>query len=140
MSWANSPAAAVLGYAFSLTADAGPMNIRFRFHDHSFTATLEDSPASRDLLSVLPLSLTIEDYSTNEKIAYLPRKLTDRGAGPFRQESVGDLCYYAPWGNLVFYYDSYRYSPGLIRLGRLDGGIQPLLTRGKFPLTAELNA
>jgi hypothetical protein len=116
------------------------MNIRFRFHDHSFTATLEDSPASRDLLSVLPLSLTIEDYSTNEKIAYLPRKLTDRGAGPFRQESVGDLCYYAPWGNLVFYYDSYRYSPGLIRLGRLDGGIQPLLTRGKFPLTAELNA
>lgn len=114
------------------------MQIRFRFHTHDFTATLEGNPSARDLLSMLPLSMTIEDYYTNEKIAYLPRKLTERGAAPFQGEAVGDLCYYAPWGNLVFYYDRYRYSPGLIRLGRLDGGIGPLQTRGKFPLVVDL--
>ncbi|MFE0752504.1 cyclophilin-like fold protein [Inquilinus sp. NPDC058860] len=48
-----------------------------------------------------------------------------------------DLCHYAPWGNLAFFYAGYRYSRGLIRLGRLDGGIEPLLTRGKFPLRVE---
>ncbi|RVG13858.1 hypothetical protein CN234_06035 [Sinorhizobium meliloti] len=48
-----------------------------------------------------------------------------------------DLCYYAPWGNLAFFYAGYRYSAGLIRLGRLDGGVEPLLTRGKFPLRIE---
>ena len=114
------------------------MNIRFRFHTHDFTATLEGNPSARDLVSMLPLSMMIEDYSTNEKIAYLPRKLTERGAAPFAAEAPGDLCYYAPWGNLVFYYDRYRYSPGLIRLGRLNGGITPLMSRGKFPLAAEL--
>lgn len=116
------------------------MQIRFRFHTHDFTATLEGNPSARDLMSMLPLALTIEDYSTNEKIAYLPRKLTERGAAPFASEAVGDLAYYAPWGNLVFYHGHYRYSPGLIRLGRIDDGFKPLMTRGKFPLTAELIA
>jgi hypothetical protein len=64
----------------------------------------------------------------------LPRKLTEEGSGPFTSEAPGNLCYYAPWGNLVFFYAGYRFSRGLIRLGRLDGDVAPLLTRGKFPL------
>lgn len=112
--------------------------IRFSFADQSFTATLNDSAASQDLIRQLPLALQIEDYATNEKIAYLPQKLTDVGAGPFDNASIGDLCYYAPWGNLVLYYGSYRYSAGLLRLGKLDGGITPLLTRGTFALSLTL--
>jgi hypothetical protein len=42
---------------------------------------------------MLPLDLTIEDYSTNEKIAHLPRKLTEEGSGPFGNERPYDLCY-----------------------------------------------
>lgn len=116
------------------------MQIECAFDAHVFTATLEGNPSARDLVALLPVELTIEDYSTNEKIAYLPRKLTDRGAAPFGSEAVGDLCYYAPWNNLVFYYGRYRYSSGLIRLGRLDGGCKPLLTRGKFMLRLSLMA
>jgi hypothetical protein len=114
------------------------MQIRFCFLTHDFVATLEGNPTARDLISMLPLELTIDDYSNNEKIAYLPRKLTERGAAPYGSEAVGDLAYYAPWGNLVFYYAPYRYSPGLIRLGRLHGGILPLMDRGKFPLSADV--
>ena len=114
------------------------MTIRIAFGGREFTAILYDNPSARGLASILPLDLTIEDYSTNEKIAYLPRKLTEEGSGPFGNEAPGDLCYYAPWGNLAFFYDSYRYSRGLIRLGRLDGGIEPLLMRGEFQLRIEL--
>ncbi|MBR0707135.1 MFS transporter [Bradyrhizobium liaoningense] len=114
------------------------MQIRCAFDRHSFTATLLDIPPARDLVALLPLDLAIEDYSTNEKIAYLPRKLTENGSGPFTDEAPGDLCYFAPWGNLAFFHGNYRYSNGLIRLGRLDGGAQPLLTRGKYPLRIEL--
>ena len=110
------------------------IRIECTFDKHRFTASLDDNPSVRDLLSMLPLELTIEDYSTNEKIARLPRKLSEEGSGPFGSEARGDLCYYAPWGNLAFFYGDYRYSPGLIRLGRLDSGIAPLLTRGLFPL------
>jgi hypothetical protein len=113
------------------------MKIHIAFNGQDFTATLHDNPTARDLASMLPLDLIIDDYANNEKIAYLPRKLTEEGSAPFTNEAPGDLCYYSPWGNLAFFYAGYRYSSGLIRLGRLDGGVEPLLTRGKFPLRIE---
>lgn len=114
------------------------MNIRISFNDKNMTATLEDNPSARDFASMLPLDdLVIDNYANNEKISYLPRKLTEEGSGPFGNERPGDLCYYAPWGNLVFFYAGYRWSRGLIRLGRIDGGFDPLLARGKFPLRIE---
>ena len=110
------------------------MRLRFAFADQEFTATLEDNPSARDLLSMVPLDLIIDDYATNEKIAYLPRKLTEEGSAAFGNERPGDLCYYAPWGNLAFFHAGYRWSRGLIRLGRLEDGLEPLLVRGKFSL------
>lgn len=64
------------------------MRIKCAFDRHSFTATLFESPSARDLASMLPLDLIIEDYSTNEKIAYIPRKLTEDGSGPFSGEGA----------------------------------------------------
>lgn len=107
------------------------------FADQTMTATLLDNPSAHELAGMLPLDLKIDDYSTNEKIAYLPRKLTQIVDEPFGNTRPGDIAYYAPWGNLVFYYDSYRYSKGLIRLGRFDDGFEPLLVRGEFPLRIE---
>jgi hypothetical protein len=120
-------------------ADQEPTNmkVRFLFDRHAITATLYDNPSARDFASMLPLDLKIEDYSTNEKIAYLPRKLAEEGSGPFSNEQPGDVGYYAPMGNVVLYHGAYRYSSGLFRLGRIEGGIEPLLTRGTFPLRIE---
>jgi hypothetical protein len=136
--------ALMMRVAFGQTAqDAAPgqektnMKIRIEFNGASMTATLDDNPSARDFASILPLDLTIDNYSTNEKIAYLPRKLTEEGSGPFGNERPGDLCYYAPWGNLAFFYAGYRYSGGLIRLGRIDGDFAPLRMRGKFDLRIE---
>jgi hypothetical protein len=84
--------------------DETSMKIRIEFNRASMTATLYDNPSARDFASMLPLDLTIDDYSTNEKIAYLPRKLTEEDGGPFGNEAPGDLAYYAPWGNLAFFY------------------------------------
>ncbi len=114
------------------------MRIRLTFADQDFTATLEDNAAARELFAMLPLDLTIDDYSTNEKIAYLPRKLSDDGSARFESEAIGDLCYYAPWGNLAMFHGPYRWSRGLVRLGRLDQGAKPLLVRGEFPLRIEV--
>jgi hypothetical protein len=112
------------------------MRIRLTFNGKSMTATLYDNPSARDLASLLPLDLMIDDYGSNEKIAYLPRKLTEEGSGPFGNERPGDLCYFKPWGNLAMFYADYRWE-GLIRLGRFEGSFEPLLVRGKFPLRIE---
>lgn len=72
------------------------MRLRFTFTDQDFPATLEDTVPARDLFSMLPLDLTVSDYADNEKIAYLPRKLSGDGRSRIGNEAVGDLCYYAP--------------------------------------------
>ncbi len=112
------------------------MRIRMSFDGHVLTATLSDNPSARDFFAMLPLDLVIADYSTNEKIAYLPRKLTEEGSGPFGNERPYDLCYYIPWGNLAMFHAPYRH-PGLIRLGRFDEGFEALHVRGEFPLRIE---
>jgi hypothetical protein len=125
--------------AFGQTAqDETTMKISIEFNGATMMATLYDNPSARDFASLLPLDLTIDDYSTNEKIAYLPRKLTEEGSGPLDNERPGDLGYYAPWGNLAFFYAGYRYSSGLIRLGRIESDFAPLLMRGKFAVHIKL--
>jgi hypothetical protein len=112
------------------------MRLRFTFNGLTMLATLYDGPASRDFYAMLPLDLTIENYGPNEKIAYLPRKLTEEGSGPFGNEQPYDLCYFMPWGNLAMFYADYEH-PGLIRLGRFDEGREALHVEGQFPLRVE---
>ena len=106
------------------------MKISITVNETKLTATIFDSPSARDFLSMLPLNLALENYASNERICHLPRKLTTSGSGTFANEAIGDLAYYAPWGNLVFYYGPYRYSNGLIRLGKLDDDLAPMLADG----------
>jgi hypothetical protein len=83
-------------------------------------ATLADTAAARDFLSLLPLDLALEDYAATEKIAYLPRKLSIAGAPAGTTGAAGDVSYYAPWGNLALFYARAGHAQGLVRLGRLD--------------------
>jgi hypothetical protein len=57
------------------------VRIKLTFDGRTMTATLYDNPSARDLATLLPLDLTIDDYGNNEKIAHLPRKLTEDGSG-----------------------------------------------------------
>ena len=122
--------------AISSHQEPAAMRVRFSFNGLTMLAGLYDNPSARDFFSMLPLDLTIGDFGTNEKIAYLPRKLTEQGSGPFGNEQPCDLCYYVPWGNLAMFYAGYRH-PGLIRLGRFEQGCEALHERGEFPLRVE---
>ena len=52
------------------------LKIKLTFGENTMIATLYDNPSARDFASMLPLDLRISDFGSNEKIAYLPRKLT----------------------------------------------------------------
>lgn len=117
--------------------DRTRMRITLTFAEHVLTATLYDNPSARDFFALLPLDLTIEDFGGNEKIAYLPRKLTVEGNGPFDNEQPYDLCYYMPWGNLAMFFGPYKH-PGLVRLGRFDTGMEALHVSGRYPLRIDV--
>lgn len=103
--------------------------------DTKLRAELEEHAAARQFASLLPLELSMDDYVGKEKIGFLPRKLDTSGLPPFGDEAVGDLAYYAPWGNIAIFYRPYRFSRGLVRLGRLLDPLEPLLTDQPFTLT-----
>ena len=114
------------------------MKIRIDVEGTKLSATLDDGEASRDFASLLPLALTLEDYASTEKIAYLPRKLSTNGAPPGTDAAVGDVSYYAPWGNMALFYRPARYASGLVRLGRIESDVEALRGRGPLNVKIEL--
>ena len=114
------------------------MQIKIEVEGDTFTATLEDSETARDFASLLPLSLTLEDYAATEKISDLPRRLSTQDAPAGVTPKTGDLAYYAPWGNLAIFHKDFRYSKGLIKLGTLDSGVDVLRRSGSLKATFSL--
>jgi hypothetical protein len=114
------------------------MKIKLKLENKTLTATLHDTPSARDFASMLPLTLTLEDYNNTEKVSDLPRKLTTEGVPAGVDPSVGDIAYYAPWGNLAIFYKDFGYSNGLVLLGKLDGAVETLSISGPLKVTIEL--
>ncbi|MFH9662494.1 cyclophilin-like fold protein [Streptomyces sp. NPDC017248] len=96
------------------------MHIRLTLDDHPVEATLHDSRTARDFAALLPLTVTMRDFHRTERIGDPPRALDTSGAPDAVTPKAGDLAYYAPWGNLAFFYRDGEHSPGLVLLGRLD--------------------
>lgn len=109
-----------------VTAGNKTMKIGIALEGATIAATLDGNPAARDFLSLLPLSVVLEDYAATEKIFHLPRKLTTQGLPDGYEPRAGDIAYCAPWGNIAIFYKDFRYSPGLVKLGVIDTGLDAL--------------
>ncbi len=102
--------------------------LRFILSDGTtLVVALEENKTTVDLLSKLPLTLSFEDYNQTEKVTRpLADRLSSAGAPAGYDPNVGDLCLYAPWGNLCFFYRDFGYAAGLIKLGRVVSGLEHL--------------
>ncbi|MGW4624898.1 cyclophilin-like fold protein [Streptomyces rubiginosohelvolus] len=113
------------------------MDIRVTIDGQEVEATLNDSPAARDLASLLPLTLDLEDFHGTERIADPPRKLTTENAPEPQAPKTGDLTYYAPWGNLaIFYKDGPSASSDLLILGHIDADAEVLSGADRITIEA----
>jgi hypothetical protein len=111
------------------------MKIRLTVNGKVVSATLADNASARDFLALLPLSLTFKDYASTEKISDLPKKLSTQGAPAGIDPDVGDITYYAPWGNLAIFYRDFGYAAGLVKLGHIDAGVEALNVSGPVQVT-----
>jgi hypothetical protein len=102
------------------------MEIRLTVGGTVLRATMLDNATSRDFMSLLPLTLTLRDYAGTEKVSDLPRRLSTDDAPAGVDPALGDIAYYAPWGNLAIFYRDFGYSSGLIKLGSIETGIEDL--------------
>ena len=98
-----------------------PRQISVQFGENTVVYALNDGSAADSLYAMLPLTIGVEDYSTNEKIFY-PEKGLDTSDSPLAQAGAGTLAYYEPWGDVVFFYGDYNENPGLFELGQAVSG------------------
>ena len=109
------------GESAAVREEAEALQISVQWEDHMVIYELNDSTAARALYDQLPLTLEVDDFSTNEKIFYPPEAL-DTGDAPQAAGGAGTLAYYAPWGDVVMFYDSYDANASLFELGRIVSG------------------
>lgn len=113
------------------------MKIRLVVGGQTAITTLYDNATARDFAALLPLSLTMEDYDTIERVATLPRKLTTQGAPDGMAPVAGELTHYAPWGNLAIFLKGRSYARSLLPLGKVDEGMSLLARPGPYPVRIE---
>jgi hypothetical protein len=112
------------------TEERGPVTtIRITVAGEVITAQLADNTTAGDLAGQLPLTLSIRDFNRVEKVAKLPRPLTMEGVPAGDDPEINDLGYYAPSGDLVFYYGDVGYFSGIVRIGRFRGQDMDLIER-----------
>lgn len=87
------------------------------------TATLYDNPTTRDFIALLPLSVNLTDYAGSEKIFYPATTLSTSERNAVSDPSIGDINVYAPWGNVAIFYKNYSSSRDLIRIARINEGM-----------------
>jgi hypothetical protein len=101
--------------------------IRITFGDTRLTARLDDNATARDLAAQLPPTLTFRDHNNFEKTGPLPRELSLDDAPDGHDPAAGDIGYWAPDGDLVFYYDGGApYFEGIVRIGEFDGDMEAI--------------
>lgn len=104
--------------------ETGARQISVQFGENTVIYELNDSPVADSLYEQLPITTEVEDFSTNEKIFY-PSQELDTSDSPAAEGGAGTLAYYAPWGDVVMFYDDYSANSSLFELGQaVSGGEQ----------------
>ena len=121
-------------------AEANTMKIRITLNGKAITATLIESETTRDFISLLPLTLTMNDLFGREKFGHLPRAISEGGKRTQTYE-VGDVIYWSPGPDVAMFY---RHdgpsipSPGIIVMGKIDSGVEALNVPGSVKVRIEL--
>ena len=116
---------AALAVIVIANAAAQPNTMKIRLtldNSKAITATLIDSETTRDFVSLLPLTLTMNDLFGREKFARLPRAISTEAKRTHTYE-VGNVAYWSPGPDLAIFYrrDGQKIpAPGIIVIGKLD--------------------
>jgi hypothetical protein len=104
----------------------GGMKITFNIGGKVVTANLIDNGTTRDFVSLLPLTLTMNDLFKREKFGHLPRAISEEGERK-RTYEVGYVIYWPPGPDVAIFYRHDGRTiphPGIIVMGKIDSGIE----------------
>jgi hypothetical protein len=115
------------------------VKIRIRVADKVIIATVVNNDTARDFVSILPLTMSMNDLFGREKYGDLPKALSKKGPSKDRYE-VGDVAYWSPDHQFAVYYRQDGQSipsPGIIPIAKLDAGTEAFNVPGSVNVTIE---
>jgi len=116
------------------------MKIRLTLdNSKAITATLIDGETTRDFVSLLPLTLTMNDLFGREKFAPLPRTISAEAKRTHTYE-VGNVAYWSPGPDVAIFYrhDGQKIpAPGIIVIGKIDSAVEALNVPGSVRVAFE---
>ncbi|MBV9273174.1 MAG: carboxymuconolactone decarboxylase family protein [Verrucomicrobia bacterium] len=115
------------------------MKIRLTIKERTLTATLQDNKTARDFLSLLPLTLTLNDLFGREKFGHLPRAISEEAERAHTYQ-VGEMVYWSPGPDVAIFYRHDSQSipdPGIIVIGKIDSEVDALNVDGPVTATIE---
>jgi hypothetical protein len=124
----------------TVTKHGDNMKIRLRIGNRPLTGTLIDSKTAQDFVSLLPITLTMNDLFGREKFAHLPQAISTEGKRTHIYE-VGDIAYWSPGPDVAIYYqhDGEKIpNPGIIVIGKLDSGVDAFNVPGSAEVKIEV--
>ena len=107
--------------------------IQLRVGDKVATATLENTPAAEEFAAMLPMRLSLHDPMGQAKSGRLPYRIQRLGADPVLDPELATIYYWPPSGDIAIIYDDLSQfvpTPGLVRLGSVDTGLDAIATAG----------
>src|SRR5205809_5246448 len=137
-------AIAALAVIFIATAAGQPNIVKIRLtldNGKTITATLIDSETTRDFVSLLPLTLTMNDLFGREKFGHLPRAISEEGKRTHTYE-IGEIAYWSPGPDVAIYYRQGGEKipePGIIVIAKIDSSVAALDVAGSVKVTIELH-
>ena len=100
----------------------------------TLNAALEDNPASRELFSRLPMTITMQDLYSRE-MCYFMKDSLPTGKLVSDNYRVGDLIYWPPQKCLVILYRQNGERFTRQYLGHIDSGVEMFETTGDTEIT-----
>lgn len=104
----------------------------------TFTATLAANATATAFKAMLPLTLKMSDFNSNEKVCSLPSSLTTAASNPGTIHT-GDIMLYGS-SSLVLFYETFPTSYSYTRIGQIDNvaGFKAALGSGSVTIKFEL--
>lgn len=118
------------------------LSILMRFHEEELIVDMYDNSAAKSFISLLPLTMTFDDYNPSEKTSRLADNkslnITDAPSG--YAPKAGEIGYYSPWRDVVIYHRDFSYASGIVPLGKVRNGIDKIGTiNGKVEIEFTIN-
>ena len=126
--------ALIIFLAMSGTLYAQEMNITITANGKTLNAKLEDNPASRELFSRLPMTITMQDLYSRE-MCYFMKDALPASKLVSDNYKVGDLIYWPPQKCLVILYRQNGEKFTRQYLGHIDSGVEMFETTGDTEIT-----